>query len=186
MLEVLTGKQAGARVGGLEAGAPSEGYESLLELWCEDLLEDPQSPLISANLPRSPLITRYEELLEEPDRLLKMLDPHAGAEAGRWASHTQSVRELHTIAERCLEPLKKRRVEVRAGDGPRSAHPRATLSSLPEQASLTLRWWTGRRCVSWSRSWRRCERAPSRRRTSCATSSAARSLSSRWSTPCAR
>ena len=66
-------------MGGLEAGAPSEGYESLLELW-------------------------YEELLEEPDRLLKMLDPHAGAEAGRWASHTQSVRELHTIAERCLEP----------------------------------------------------------------------------------
>ena len=41
VLEVLTGKQAGARVGGLEAGAPSEGYESLLELWYEERLEEP-------------------------------------------------------------------------------------------------------------------------------------------------
>ena len=87
VLEVLTGKPAGSPTSVAPGG---EVYESLLELW-------------------------YEELLDAPNELMRMLDPlTGGGDSGAWAAHTTSVKTLHAVAQRCLEPIKKRRVEVAA------------------------------------------------------------------------
>lgn len=97
VLEVLTGKQGGGRTrlapgaasagGGGTPGATDTVYESLLALW-------------------------YEELLDAPRELMRLLDPVTGDDAGAWAAHSPSVRALHGIAQRCLEPIKKRRAEI--------------------------------------------------------------------------
>ena len=54
-----------------------------------------------------------QEMLDSPQELIARLDPKAGDVAGTWEPFLPQCRVLHGIAQRCLEPIKRRRAEIR-------------------------------------------------------------------------
>ena len=91
------------------AGRGGDEFDSLLELWYEQLALSPShtfAHLLTPTHTLSRLLTpprRYEELADDPDELVARLDPITAVDGaqGGWTEHDPSVRELHSLVDQC-------------------------------------------------------------------------------------